>query len=150
MITLEEVVERIKNKTVEEDGHWLFTGTRIKQGRGPGMIRFNDKMMLVHRISAAYYLGFNLSDEIFQINHKIECRHKNCWNPDHLYIGTESENKTDRFHKDEEHIGNQYTHATHCKHGHEFTEENTYQYGEGQRRCRQCYKDRYNASRGRV
>jgi hypothetical protein len=140
-----EVVGRIKNKTIEKDGHWLFQGTRPK---GYGQIRFQGKMVNIHRLSAACYLGLDMDDRTKQANHKIECRHKNCWNPEHLYIGTESENKADRFHKDEEHLGNQYTRATHCIHGHEFTEENTYDYGHG-RKCRQCEKDRYNASRGR-
>jgi hypothetical protein len=30
---------------------------------------------------------------------------------------------------------------THCKHGHEFTEENTYRKSNGTRACRECMKD---------
>jgi hypothetical protein len=31
--------------------------------------------------------------------------------------------------------------ATHCKHGHEFTPENTYWKSDGCRQCRTCHRD---------
>jgi len=41
---------------------------------------------------------------------------------------------------------------THCVHGHEYTEENTYKCRNGQRQCRTCRKarrQRYNKNNGR-
>jgi hypothetical protein len=140
---LKDIIERMKERTINLTGCWEFQGAAPK---GYGMVRFNGKMRSVHRLSAAYYLGLNLDDKSQQANHNAACTHKNCWNPDHLYVGTEVENKRDRKLKGEEHKGNQYTNATHCVNGHEFTPENTYQYGSGQRRCKQCYKDRYDRS----
>ena len=136
---LKEIIEKIKERTIEDGtGCWLFQGINNK---GYGSIKFNGKMVSIHRISAAYYLGLDLTNRTKQANHKIACSYKNCWNPNHLYIGTQSENKADRIFKREEHTGNQYTNATHCIHGHEFTPENTYDYGHG-RKCKQCEKDR--------
>ncbi len=37
---------------------------------------------------------------------------------------------------------------THCKHGHEFTDENTYVRKEGNRMCRACMHERYLKRRG--
>lgn len=141
MRTLEEIIKRMNENTIIDPitDCWLFQGA---QNKGQGVIGFNYRMTSVSRLSAAYYLEYDLSDKTKQINHRIICLNKNCWNPDHLYIGTESENKADRFYKDEWHTGNQYTNATHCKRGHEFTEENTY-YGPRGRKCKQCVKD-YN------
>ena len=66
-----------------------------------------------------------------------DCRNPWCFNPDHLQARTRREH----FH---------YDHAavTHCKHGHEFTAENTYWY-RGLRDCRACDRIRRNPS-GRV
>lgn len=57
-----------------------------------GMISFNDKMIPVHRISAMLYLGFDIKSAN-QINHK--CPNTRCFNPEHLYIGTQSDNMKD-------------------------------------------------------
>jgi hypothetical protein len=65
------------------------------------------------------------------------CRVRNCVNPDHLEVLTRAEN-----------INRGYSppavnkRKTHCKHGHEFTPENTYWLPSrpGQRHCRACQK----------
>jgi len=51
-----------------------------------------------------------------------------------LYYGTRSENNFDKVKHGTDHNASK----THCKHGHEFTPDNTYQRPEGGRACRRC------------
>lgn len=68
------------------------------------------------------------------------CDNGRCVNPDHLFLGTPSDNAVDR---DDKKRGRE-SRKTHCKHGHEFTAENTYLWndparrGREQRKCREC------------
>lgn len=105
--------------------------------KGYGIIVVGTQKLRVHRLSAAIYLGYDISDEICQILHKQECTNKNCWNPDHLYVGTTQDNSTDiRIKKSLE---------THCKNGHEYTLENTHMDKRGCRRCKACNNERAEA-----
>lgn len=57
-----------------------------------------------------------------------------------LCYGTSAENKQDLVDQGEHH----YAKRTHCKNGHEYTDENTYRTPNdpGTRYCRQCHRDR--------
>lgn len=76
------------------------------------------------------------------------CRRRDCCNPWHLEAVTTRENIL---------RGNGacaiHARQTHCKRGHEFTEENVYRRNDGGRECRICKKLHYtkcrNASKGR-
>lgn len=85
-----------------------------------------------HRVSAILLLELNVLDESLQANHKPECPNRNCWNPEHLYIGTAQDNANDicRVQK------------THCKYGHELTDDNVYLSKTGARNCKICAKER--------
>jgi len=90
------VVHRMVNKTVfEEGGCWLWTGSQ--DGRGYGQVRLVPGMNpeKVHRISAFFFLDYS-GWKYDLVLHKIDCPNKHCWNPDHLYIGTYSDNMWDR------------------------------------------------------
>jgi len=60
---------------------------------------------------------------------------KLCFNPEHLYMGTNSSNQLDAVRDGLNYNANK----THCLRGHEFTPENTAIYG-GARNCRACGK----------
>ena len=89
--TLEQYAERrllIKRK-IDDNGCWIWTGCNNYLY---GILRVNRKNEFVHRISAWLYLDYDLfSNE--QINHK--CDVKLCFNPEHLYIGSRSQNTKD-------------------------------------------------------
>ena len=62
------------------------------------------------------------------------CDNPTCVNPDHLFIGTHSDNTQDMLAKGR-HGGQK---KTHCPHGHELAGENIYWTHRGTRTCRAC------------
>ena len=64
------------------------------------------------------------------------CDNKCCVRPDHLYWGSHSENMRDAWTRGPGHATVES--RTHCRNGHELTEENTSVSSEGWRRCRTC------------
>lgn len=95
---------------------------------GYGRIRFGGCSTHAHRV--AWELANGPVPDGLQIDHL--CRNKVCCNPEHLDTVTMQENvRRGRLARG----AAQY--ATHCKHGHAFTPENTYRRA-GRRSCRAC------------
>lgn len=119
-------------KVQVSDTCWLFTGR--PNNSGYGSIYFNGKKMGAHRASWIYHFG-----EIpkgIQVCHK--CDTPLCVNPEHLWLGTRSQNMKDAVSKGRtKHPGQ--SGKTHCKRGHEFNDKNTRFYRNG-RWCRVCHK----------
>lgn len=101
-----ELLEKDSNKT---DTCWLYH--RRVNDSGYGVIRFgsgfryNNFQYRVHRLSAYIFLGLDIDNDSILALHK--CKHKNCWNPDHLYLGNDAQNGLDYRNS-----------RTHCKQGH--------------------------------
>ncbi len=130
----EIILPKLMKFTEEKDGHKLWTGFLQD---GYGQISLYSKKYLAHRISAFLYLGLDLTDKAQKALHKPECKFRNCWNPEHLYVGTAHQNiqdsiNTGTFH----HLNNQL--KTHCLRGHEYNEENTRINSKGYRACKEC------------
>lgn len=116
--------EYINNRiSRSKSGCWIWTGGR--SGRY-GSINFDG---IVKKAHAQVYEILNGS--IPKGNHLHHtCRTSLCVNPDHLQSLTPFQHK-------------QKHRLTHCKHGHEFTPENTYiRIDGGGRQCKTCHRNR--------
>ena len=109
---------------------WVWTGSRHPTGYGQFAAKGGTKRS--HRFAWELLVG--------EIPHAMTldhiCRNKPCVNPDHMEVVTAQENnlRSGSF-------SALNARKTHCRHGHEFTPENTYvQYNKGKpgRRCRTC------------
>jgi hypothetical protein len=73
----------------------------------------------------------------------MECLHANDIPDDNrlenLSWNTRSANRYDAVRNGRHHNARK----THCKYGHEYTEENTYRYSNGVRACRECIREHY-------
>lgn len=110
-----------------------WTGAR---GRGGyGVRSFEGKFWRVHRL--AWTQAHGPIPKGLVIRHK--CDNPPCYNPDHLILGTHADNVRDKIERGR-HPNSQ---KTHCKWGHEFTEENTRVAADGTRHCRPCDRQRH-------
>jgi hypothetical protein len=142
----EKVISILQRSTVYEGNCWVFRGCN---SHGYGQIRYLNRNYSTHRLSAHIYHGLDLESIDLKALHKPECEYKACWNPAHLYIGTQKENVNDSVEANTftgwQASALARTRKVICKHGHEFTPENTYITPQGKRRCKACHRVReYN------
>ena len=135
------IQERLNSRTYVQDGHLLWGGTL--DATGYGRISVGNQKVSTHRL--AWNIACGEIPKGLCVLHT--CDTPPCILPWHLYLGTQLDNAQDRSH-----AGNHHgTNKTHCKYGHEFTEENTYLRRNGARACRACHnarqRQRYKASR---
>lgn len=132
-------IEHFMTYVEETAGCWYWLGTRTSNGYGhyhhaPG----RQIQMAAHRFSHLMFIG--PIPEGYEIDHLChnrdltcfdwdECLHHSCVNPSHLEAVTPDENKRRR-----------YARQTRCKHGHEWTPENTRIDEKGARVCLTCVR----------
>ena len=109
----------------------LWGGARFANGYG--MRRVNKRLVRVHRWAWIEANGPIPPETPFVLHH---CDTPACYEVEHLFLGTHADNVADRVSKGRSR--NQHMGVTHCKHGHEFTPENTRMTSDGRRRCLQC------------
>ncbi len=63
---------------------------------GHARVMIEGKMYLIHRLSMYIFKDFDLNSNAL-ICHKVECKHADCWNPEHLYVGDSDSNGSDRI-----------------------------------------------------
>jgi hypothetical protein len=108
----------------DPDQCWEWLGTRNDRGYGRFAIPSpTGGMRQVRAYRFAYELLVGAIPEGLEIDHL--CRNRGCVNPAHLEPVTHRENMF-------------RARQTHCKHGHEFTEANSYLPPSGGRECRLC------------
>lgn len=126
---------KVNKKADDECWEWLAG----KNSRGYGAFKLNKKTVTASRISWSLLNG-EISSDIFVCH---SCDNPSCVNPNHLFTSDSQGNVDDMIRKKRHR--NQV--KTHCKNGHEFTEENTflqvYKGLSNWRVCRECQRVRY-------
>lgn len=108
------------------DKCWNWLGSKYQNGYG----KLGKAGIMTHRIAYELTRGGVPSDMC--LDHL--CKNRLCVNPDHLEIVTLVENV---MRGESQHAIN--ARKTHCKNGHEFTNENTYvRKDRGTRSCKKC------------
>lgn len=121
----------------EKTDCWFWRG----RCTGDGYPRWG--MSYAHRMAWKLARG-PIPDGLFVLH---RCDNPSCVNPDHLFVGTQSDNMRDMVEKGRQRGG--APRKTHCKNGHALVDGNLYQYtlpsGRPIRNCRQCMLDRSRA-----
>ncbi len=78
----------------KDTGCWEWGGA--KNSRGYGAVEIKGKMVYTHRLAASLFLGFDLSSNLCVLHH---CDNRLCWNPHHLFVGTQQDNTLDMIAK---------------------------------------------------
>lgn len=114
---------------------WKWKGSLGKKGYG--RFRVGDRTEMAHRV--AYELIVGAVPQGKTLDHL--CRVRGCVNPAHLEAVSNAENVLRG-------VGPPAINAkrTHCVHGHEFSDANTYVH-KGRRFCSQCSRDRLKKHR---
>jgi hypothetical protein len=108
-------------------------------GKGYGYVMVHGRQLIASRWTWEQEFG-QIPTGMCVLHH---CDRPLCVRLSHLFLGTQSDNMKDKVAKGRHRHGHE--NQTHCKHGHEFTPENTYLTQMGQylvRVCRQCKLDR--------
>jgi len=134
--------ERIRSRVaVTASGCWEWQGWRHPKGYGD--MSYRCKNWRVHRL--AYHLFRGPIPKGMVICHT--CDNRPCCNPLHLFLGTFDTNNKDMAAKGR----CKYSAASwpSCKHGHEFTQENTIISPTGSRACKECGRIRVRKGRAK-
>lgn len=125
---------RFWDKVEKTDGCWLWTGP-LANGYGQFWVNSEGRSLRPHTVAYRLLVDPDFTGELDHLCHTNDptcppgpdCPHRACVNPSHLEPVTRGENsRRGRLR------------LTHCKNGHEWTEENTRWTPRGERSCRAC------------
>jgi hypothetical protein len=121
-----------RTKINEATGCWEWTAR--KDPRGYGKFHINGRENGTHRLMYSLTKG-----DVSGLCVCHSCDNPSCINPKHLWLGTQQDNMRDAVQKKRHGA----VKKTHCKHGHEFNEENTGRKKKsGRRYCKTCNMSR--------
>lgn len=128
----------VRREIDTESGCWYLAG-RKRTSKDYHCLCMNGKMVLVHRLSAWIWLGFDIKSKLLALH---DCDHPPCWNPNHLFFGTNKDNAWDREMKGRhgDGGGKANRNKTHCVRGHPYNKENTYYHPKYGRQCLICHR----------
>ena len=143
--TLGGVLSRFNAKWTPDPGTGCWLWTASLTGPGYGQFGVKGRVELAHRVSYELHVGA-IPDGLCVL-HRCDVRH--CVNPNHLFLGTHSDNSRDCVSKGRHGNGNKL--KTHCPQGHPYSGDNLYNRPDGGRTCRECTRvfglARYHAKR---
>lgn len=130
------LIDTLWSKTKVVENCWLWTG--YLNNNKYGILRVRKAKWIVSRLSLCIYLGLEYNDHSWQANHI--CSNQTCWNPLHLYVGTEKENTQDA--RRDSKLYNVDFHNIHrskvcCPKGHPYD----YIAPDGSRKCKTCRRE---------
>lgn len=108
-----KLVSRFMKSSRIINDHWIWDGARNNKTKH-GLVTIDNKQVYLHRYMFCLLNNLDYNDKSFMACHKIECNIPSCWNPKHIYKGTNSTNIKDiatlGYHKE--------SIKTHCPRGH--------------------------------
>jgi hypothetical protein len=124
----------IAKREIDHNGCWVPSG--VKNRNKHQTMSLNNKTVYLHVVAMQI---FKPEEKGSQVNHTCDVRA--CFNPEHLYYGTQKQNMQDA--RDRNRWISRNKDITKCKFGHLFTDENTYvNPNSGFRSCRTCRRTR--------
>ena len=123
--------ERFLARVIKSDGCWGWRGPLVADGYARFAVRAGEAY-LIHRYM--WEMANGPIPELLNVLHR--CDNPICTNPDHLFLGTHTDNMRDMAAKGRH--GRYNARKTHCANGHEFSPSNTYTDRVGSRHCRIC------------
>ena len=124
----------IRNRVIDPITNcWNWTGSVTHNNHA--QLSYNGRNQAVAR----WIMGIRPGRKI-NVNHKDICQNPRCFNPEHLYIGTQSDNIRDlvRLGKYVSNLGEFSRLKTHCTRGHEYND--SIRNVRGDRICKICMK----------
>jgi hypothetical protein len=135
-----DVLDRVLPRVIVGSKCWEWNGYHDRDGYSLVRLSSPRRMARVHRVMYEALVG--PIPKGTEPDHL--CRNRGCVRPDHLEPVTHRENML----RGETVVARNAV-ATHCIHGHEFTEANTYRRPDGDRDCRACKARRIGELRAR-
>ena len=123
---------RFWDKVLIGDGCWEWQAS-LRNDRGYGKFSLGGRNVMAHRVAWELWNG-PIPPGLYVLH---RCDNRRCVRPDHLFVGTHTENMRDAVAKQR----SRRFKISHCVHGHEYTVENTRWY-RGQRVCIACARQR--------